>query len=214
MSTVTRAREIHRKARESLVTVQGQKSMLQSQLDKGNVALDAAKETQRLNTEAQMLLSSVATERQGKFRESLETLVTHGLQTVFGDETLTFHIVEEVKRGRPHVAFEVESAMGNEVVRTGVMDARGGGLASLVGFFIRLSVLLLSGHRRIMLLDEVFAQLSEGFEPQMAEWLSDLCEKAEVQVVMVTHSDAYSEHADVVYRTSQSAGVTSVERVR
>lgn len=188
--------------------------MLEQQLARGQEALAKATEDQRINTEAQMLLSGVATERQAKFRQSLETLVTHGLQTVFGDDSLSFHIVEEVKAGRPQVSFEVESRMGDDVVRTGVMDARGGGLASLVGFFIRLSVLLLSGHRRIMLLDETFAQLSAGYEPQMAEWLADLCEKADVQIVMVTHSDAYSEHADVVYRTSQHRGVTSVERVR
>jgi DNA repair exonuclease SbcCD ATPase subunit len=212
--SVARAREVYQQLYSKMSSAQGQKEMLEAQLANGTAALERATEDQRINAEAQMLLSAVATERQGQFRQSLETLVTHGLQTVFGDESLHFHIVEEVKAGRPQVSFEVESTMGDETVRTSVMDARGGGLASVVGFFIRLSVLLLSGHRRIMLLDETFAQLSAGYEPQMAEWLADLCVRAEVQIVMVTHSDAYSEHADVVYRTSQSGGVTSVERVR
>jgi hypothetical protein len=205
---------VHRGLRARLLSVQTRRETYTEQRDKATTELAVAKERQRINAGAQMLLSAVATERQTQFRESLETLVTHGLRTVFADETLRFHIVEEVKRGRPHVEFEVESVMDGQVVRTGVLDARGGGLAGLVGFFVRLSVLLLGGHRRIMLLDETFAQLSTGYEPQMAAWLADLCDKAQVQIVMVTHSDAYSEHADVVYETSQISGITQIERIR
>jgi len=83
----------------------------------------------------------------------------------------------------------------------------------VVGFLVRLSVLLLGANRRLLLLDETFAQLSAGYEPALAEWLGDVAEKAEVQLIMVSHSDAYAEHADTVYRTKLVSGITDFEEV-
>jgi ABC-type nitrate/sulfonate/bicarbonate transport system ATPase subunit len=90
------------------------------------------------------------------------------------------------------------------IIDTPVLEARGGGMAVVVAFLLRLVILLLTpGARRILLLDEPFAFVSAEFESRVAEFLRELCDSAGVQVIMVTHSAAYGDVADRQYRLEQ-----------
>jgi ABC-type lipoprotein export system ATPase subunit len=52
--------------------------------------------------------------------------------------------------------------------------------------------------------------VSADYEPRLAEFLAELVARTGVQIIMVTHSDAYSEHADVRYRFALQQAVTTV----
>jgi DNA repair ATPase RecN len=159
------------------------------------------------------VLTAVSEERQEAAQRHLEGLVTRALQVVFGEE-LSFHLVQSVKAGRPEVDFVLRSTYGGDVIDTPVMDARGGGTAAVVGFVLRLVVLLLTpGARRFLALDESFAHVSASYEPRVAEFLREVCDKAGVQVLLITHSTAYNDLADAKYRFSLGPdGVTVVEQ--
>ena len=61
-------------------------------------------------------------------------------------------------------------------------------------------------------LDETFAALSVEYEGRLAEFIRELVDRTETQVLLVTHSDAYSDYADNVYRFSlDSRGRTQVK---
>jgi ABC-type nitrate/sulfonate/bicarbonate transport system ATPase subunit len=62
----------------------------------------------------------------------------------------------------------------------------------------------------VLVLDETFAHVSADYEPRLAEFLAELVARTGVQIIMVTHSDAYSEHADVRYRFALQQAVTTV----
>jgi ABC-type branched-subunit amino acid transport system ATPase component len=98
------------------------------------------------------------------------------------------------------------------VVETSVLDARGGGMAAVAGFVLRLVVLLLTpGARRFLALDESFAHVSASYEPRVAEFLREVADKAGVQVLLITHSTAFSDLADARYRLTLGAdGITQV----
>ncbi len=163
---------------------------------------------------AAAVLTSIGEQRQAAAQAQIETLVTKGLQTIFGDD-LTFHLVPVVRGNRPEVDFVVRSAMGNVVVDTPVIDARGGGLAAVVGFLLRLVILLLSPGRQdsVLVLDETFAHVSAEYEPRLAEFLRELVDQTGVQIILVTHSDAFSDAADVRYRFVLDRGVTRATAV-
>lgn len=171
-------------------------------------ALDA-KELVVACEEATAFLNSFADERQAKVQKQVETLVTHGVQTIFGEE-LSFHVISEQKANRSEVSFSLRSMMGDQVVETPILDARGGGVAAVVGFLLRLIVTLLRDDRPLLVLDETFAQLSADYEPRLAEFIRELVDQTGVQIVMVTHSTAFSEHADKVYTFGQKQGQTTV----
>lgn len=163
--------------------------------------------------EAIGILNSFADARQAEIQRKVESIVSHGLTTIFDDD-LSFHIESSTRGKLAATEFMIRSKQGEEVVETSVMDARGGGVAAVVGFLLRLVVLLLRPDaRRILFLDETFAQLSAEYEPRLAEFLQELAERTGTQLVLVTHSTAYTEAADVVYRFAQKNGVTEIERV-
>lgn len=160
--------------------------------------------------EAVAFLNSFADERQEKVQRRIETLVTHGLETIF-DEPMTFHVLSEQKANRTEVSFALRSPVGDQMVETPILDARGGGVAAVVGFLLRLIITLLRKDQPLLVCDESFAQVSAGFEPKVAEFIKELVDKTGVQIVLVTHSDVYAEHADRVYRFSKKDGKTVIQ---
>jgi ABC-type iron transport system FetAB ATPase subunit len=157
-------------------------------------------------------LTRIGEERQESARRQIEELVTRGLQAIFEDN-LSFHAVQSVRSNAVSIEFIVRSAYGDQVVETSVLDARGGGLAVVVAFMLRLIVLLLTpGARRALFLDESFSHVSAEYEPRVAEFLREVCDKAGVQILLITHSRAYDDLADQHYRTALAPdGITVLE---
>lgn len=166
------------------------------------------------HAQVNVLLTSLGEQAQAHAQEQLEQLVTRGLQVIFGNE-LSFHVVQTVKAGQASTDFVIRSSFGDDVtVDTPVMDARGGGMAAVVGFMIRLVVLLLTPQaRRVLFLDESFSHVSREYEPRVAEFIKEIVARAMVQVVLITHSDAYDDAADVRYRMKAAkTGMAEIER--
>lgn len=161
------------------------------------------------------VLASIGEHRQSQAQHQIETLVTHGLHTIF-DTNLSFHLVAGTRAKTPVVDFVVRTTMTDGPhIDTDVMDARGGGLAATVGFLLRLVILLLNPHRSgtVIFLDETFAHVSAEYEHRLAEFLRELTRTFDVQIVLVTHSDAFLDAADVTYRLTQHDGVTQARAV-
>lgn len=165
---------------------------------------------------AAAVLSSIGEDRQQQAQEKVEELVTRGLQTVFGDE-YGFRIEQTSVGNRPEVNFLVKSVMEDgKVIETDVMSSRGGGLAAVVGFLLRVVIMLLSkkSQESVIFLDETFGMLSAEYEGRMAEFLKKISEETGIAIVLVTHSDAYSDLADKRYRFDlNSKGLTTVKEI-
>lgn len=147
-------------------------------------------------------------------RDRVEQLATKALQVIFGDEH-QFLLVPGERGGQATLELKVRSSYPDgKVVETGVMEARGGGMAAVVGYVLRLVVLLLTPEiRNLLFLDETFAFVSADYEGRVAEFIRQVADKARVQHVIITHSPAYAEAADAVSRLELGAdGVTVVHR--
>jgi hypothetical protein len=157
------------------------------------------------------LLTSLGEQAQQRAQRQLEELVTRGLQVIFGTE-LSFHVLQSVKANQSVTEFVIRSQYEGMTVDTPVMAARGGGMAAVTGYMVRLVVLLLTPRaRRVLFLDETFGFLSREFEVRLAEFLLEVSVRAGVQQVLVTHSDAYDDAADVKYRLELgSNGISTV----
>lgn len=163
--------------------------------------------------EAAEVLLRFGEQRQAEIITRVESLVTHGLQTVFG-EVMTFHIVAEQKAKAQQYEFTVRSRLGERTIETPVLDARGGGVAVVVSFLLRLLLVLLRRDTLpVLVLDESFAQLSEEYVPRLAEFIRQLVDSTDVQVILVTHDPTFAEYVDAAYRFDQADGVTKVSRL-
>lgn len=163
--------------------------------------------------EACAVLSRYADTRQESVRNLIETMVSQGLTEVF-EEDLHFHVRTKSVGRRTDTFFTLSSKMGEEEVETDILSARGGGVAAVTGFLLRVIFILLHKAPRILFLDEAFAQVSENYEPRLAEFLDTLCTDYGLRVVLVTHSQnpVWSEVADAVYTSSMKDGVTTLTK--
>lgn len=170
---------------------------------------------QETHTKVSGLLTSLGETAQKQAQERLEELVTRGLQVIFGTE-LSFHVIQSVKANQAVTEFMIRSEYAGMTVDTPVMDARGGGMSAVTGFMIRLVVLLLTPRaRRALFLDETFRFVSSEYEGRLAEFLAEVAERAGVQLVLVTHSDAFNDAADVHYHIELGTdGMAVVRSIR
>lgn len=159
------------------------------------------------------VLNSIGEDLQIKAQDTIEALVTRGLQQIF-DESLSFHIIQNVKAKSVSVEFVVRTTLPDMVVDTPVMDARGGGLAATIGFLLRVVIMLLKNGRdkdNILILDETFAMVSDEYLEGLGEFLRELVDKTGIQILMVTHQPIFAEYADAVYKFTAENGKTKVE---
>lgn len=166
-------------------------------------------ELERVN----ILFNTIGEDRQMQAQETIEELVTRGLQTIF-DSTLSFHIVQTIKGRSVTAEFMVRTTLGDTFIETPVLDARGGGLAATIGFLLRVVVLLLSSGTKqdnVLILDETFAHVSDEYLPALGEFLRELVDKTGIQIIMVTHQPEFMEYADKSYRFSIKDGNTEVK---
>ena len=160
------------------------------------------------------LLNTFADEQQAVVQGQIEGIVSKGLQTIFAED-MHLRLVNRTVGRRSEIDFLLVSTIDGEVLETSILDSRGGGVAAVAGFLIQaVLVLLTPGLRKVLFLDEVFAQVSEGYLEPLAEFIAELVNRSALQVVLVTHSPVFAESADRSFRFSQHAGVTTVERVR
>lgn len=165
-------------------------------------ALKAEVETLRLTEIAlAQVLSSVSAESLAL----MEQTITYGLRTVFDDHPLAFKFVTSQARGGQAVT----PVLLYKGVEAPILDAFGGGPASVVAFLLRLLVCHRLGLYPLILLDETFAMVSEEYIPNVATLLKELATKLGFTFLLVTHQPAFLDHADKGYRVVEVDGATT-----
>lgn len=151
-------------------------------------------------------LSTMSEKLQDSVQELVESIVSRGLQTIFQDD-MEIKLTNKMVGRRP----ETDITLVSGELETSILNARGGGVAAVAGFLLRVVMLLLAPNtRRVMFLDEAFAQVSVDYEERLSQFISELCVNAHLQIILVTHSTAYFDAADRAFSVSQKNGKTSV----
>lgn len=210
MTSITEAAKLVRLAQADYEGRLGQAKFLAAQLKSTRSEVNGL--TQRIEDleKISALLSSYADDQQAVVQGQIESIVSKGLKQIF-NEDLSLRVVNRMVGRRPEVDFILVSKIGDTTLETSILDARGGGVAAVAGFLVQaVLVLLTPGLRPVLFLDEVFAQVSREFLEPLSAFLKELVERSELQIILVTHSEEFVQDADVVYRFSQTKGVTSV----
>lgn len=157
------------------------------------------------------LLTTIGEEAQESARAMFDDLATRALQDIFGDE-FSFRLVPGESGGQVSLEPVIRSEYDGEVIETPVLEARGGGMAVVVGFVLQLVMVLLTpGARKILFLDETFTFVSESYTDRVAEFIAKIARSKGVQIVMITHDRTFAQYADVRVRLVLGpGGVTQV----
>jgi DNA repair exonuclease SbcCD ATPase subunit len=178
---------------------------------------DAEARVQETGNEAEILnvvlelLHAMEGDFQRNFQRSLAGLVSEGLSQVF-DEELEVRIEKSTRADMSAIHFVLIKGGEEE----DLMNGQGGGYINVIAFLLRVLLILAARPllRRLLVLDEPFAQLSEEFHPTAAEMVQALVDRLDFQVIMVTHSREYAEVADVAIKVEMKGGATQFHILR
>lgn len=136
--------------------------------------------------------------------DTVEQLVTYGLRTIFDDQQLSFKMVVSTK----FKAQWMEPRLVDKGVEGPILDAFGGGPATVVAFLLRVLVCKRLGLAPVILLDEPFAMVSTEYVENVARLLQELAAKLGFTFIMVTQDRGFTEYADHAYEAQETAAGT------
>lgn len=171
-----------------------QYASMQGQLQKALNNIDVLQQVR-------VLLQKASDYAREQSRQKIESLVTNCLQYIF-DSSIEFKIEMNEVRGRSEAEFYVVSKFNGEVIKTKPQEARGGGVVDIVSLAIRVAMLQCSSLEidGPIILDEPAKHVSDEYITQVAEFLKQISEMFNRQVIMVTHNRHLSEIANRAFR--------------
>lgn len=201
-----------KKLEQKVIRRRAQRDSVQDQAEKVQTELSQLRTDVEDLEKIHGVITAYAKTYQEDFLKQIENVVSHGLTSIF-EESMEFKIHQSVVGKRLEVKFSLITYQHDKPLETSIMDSRGGGIGAVVGFLLRVAILMLMPNaRRLLVLDETFAQLSVEYLPALSEFIAQLCEQTGIQVLLVTHSTEFASEADVVYRVSHTENKTKVTR--
>lgn len=208
MTTYAELAQAYDSRRTAFATRLGQLQAITAEHQRVSQLWQAALDLEQNAAQVAALLQTYSEQEQAELQGRIEALVSEGLQAVF-QEDLGFRLLPGNERGQPTLRF----AITGHGVETDVLEARGGGLAAVIGFLLR--VILVALHperaRRFFVLDETFGMVSAGFQEELGRFIRRLCDEADLQVLLVTHAPRVGLHADKVYEVAHDGTQTSIK---
>jgi hypothetical protein len=167
------------------------------------------------------LFQTFSEQEQQAVQAKFEQLISYGLTLVFEDRFKQFKLNAGIERGQvvmnPTLVFEVDKGVE---ITSGIIGAHGGGPADVIGFMLKLLVVIFHGKdkvRPVIFLDETFSHLSDEYLPAMATVIRKFVDElgSDLQLVLVTHQREFADVADVAYKFSLNGETkhTAVERL-
>lgn len=196
-----------RNRQETLAVAVARKGLLQEQLANREKEVSDAERASEIGRMARALLEQLTDAKREVVRSKIEDLVTHGIQAVFGSE-YSFRIEQKTARNNVTFEYRIVHHFGGQTRESGLRGYHGGGLVALVGFLLRVVMVLFihPPRRRILFLDETFANLDSDKRDPLARLLLELGQSLEIQFVLITHSEEYADVADKTYEIRQDSG--------
>lgn len=153
----------------------------------------------------QKLILTAAKQTQEAIEVEITKLISQALQAIF-DDPYEFKITFVERRNQ----LEADLSLIRNGEEFDIMNDCGGGVVDVVSMVLRVCAILLSGRRRILIADEPGRMISAEYQIRMSEFLQRLGKELGMQIIIVTHSEAFSECADSIYRVENG----TVQKVR
>lgn len=189
-----------RRWQDSYAQETARKGLLEKQRDERLEELNINEKLAENCLDVRTLFEGLSDKKRELVRTKIEALVTHGIQSVFGPN-ISFSIEQKMSRNQVTFEYKIIDEFDGERHESDLRGYHGGGLVALVGFLLRLVMVLYTypPRRRIIFLDETMAALDADKRAPFTALLRHLGDALDCQFVVITHSPEYAEDADKVY---------------
>lgn len=201
--------------RSRLDRAKGLREGVQSRLDANRKDILRLESEETLLALVQALLQKLIDQEVTTGVQAVEQLQTEGLQAVFGDQDLRVRSEVDVQRGKVSVdLITVQKHPAGHEIEGLSGDSFGGAVATVQSVLLRIIILLRRGLRPLLLLDETLPAFDHNYVVNMGIFLSVLCRRLGMDVLLVTHNPALVEAADHAYRLVRKNGTVRAELTR
>lgn len=154
----------------------------------------------------QMVMSQVQT---------IETIVSEGLKTIFHDQDLSFKAEVGTSRGKISVDFFLVKGDPEHGGFKGTpLDSFGGGPSSIASLILRILTLLRLKRNPLLLLDETLSAVSDDYIEATGQFLQKLTASSGINILLVTHKAAFLDHSNVAFQGDSDGSKFEVRRLR
>jgi DNA repair exonuclease SbcCD ATPase subunit len=161
-------------------------------------------------SKSSLFLQSLSDSARIQVIEKISGLVTEVLQAV-KDKNLSFKMELGNERGQPDLKFfVVDGLTGKEM---DVLESYGGGIADLVSFALRVSLLLKWQPKleRVLIVDEALKFVSVADQELAGEFVRKLSEQLGLQIIFISHSKTLAEKAHKTFEVVKENGISRIE---
>lgn len=146
--------------------------------------------------------------------KAVEDLLSEGLKVVFDDQDLSVRADVDVQRGKVSVDLITVQRQPDGTVTEGMSkDAFGGAVTTVQSVLLRIIVTLRRGLRPILFMDETLPAFDSNYVHNMGTFLKVLCQRLDMDVLLVSHNPAMVEAADNAYRIQKVDGAATFKKL-
>lgn len=138
---------------------------------------------------------------------ALSAVMNRGVLAAYS-RALTIEMHQGIAGNRPTLETVILDGDKEPVSPT---EAHGGGLSSILGFLIRVVIIVSTGSRRLLVLDEPFGAVSDDVLPALSDLLRSVVDDLDFQIILVTHQEALADAASKTYRLLSPGKIEQVE---
>lgn len=186
------------------------KSLLESQGIRHLAEIARLQEQEDFLRKIEVVLQQVSAVVANDYIQSIQDLVTGGLNAVFDDMNLEFKVGVKPFRGLTGVWF----TLLKDGIETPILEGTGGGVISVVSVLLRVVTIMMLGMERVLILDERLVHVSAQYVEGVSELLKKLCADLNFRILLVTHQREFVAHADHHYTVKPTKNGTTFEKVK
>lgn len=142
---------------------------------------------------------------QDNLAAKLSGIVTKAISTVF-EEPIEF-VVQFVER-RGVSECDLSLKIGEDYYD--ILNEQGGGVADVCSMCLQMAFIMMSQVNRVLVIDEPARHMDVVAQERFIAVLKQLCQELKFTIIMVTHSQAFSDNADKVFTVTKKVGISYV----
>jgi hypothetical protein len=201
--------------RSNTAKAEGRRDAIAASLASVTAEIGSLEDDEELLTLVSALFRNLIDQEVTEGVKAVEHLQTEGLQAVFDDQDISVKAAIEESRGKVSVELvTVQKKDNGDVIEGVARDDFGGSVLTVQSVLLRVIIMLRRGHRPLLLLDESLPAFDANYIANMGNFLSELCSRLDIDILMVTHNPALFDSADRSYRIVRRGGESKFERVR
>jgi len=132
--------------------------------------------------------------------KAVQKLQSEGLAEIFYDQDLSVRAEVEESRGKVSVTLLTQRKRKDGTIVEGVVDQSFcGSVLTMQSILMRVTVIYRHNMRPVLFLDETLGAVANKYVDRAARFLSALCKRLHLDVLLITHDEALVNAADHAY---------------